>query len=581
MENQTPDIKDYLKIIKIRRKFLIIPFVIIALLSIILAVVLPSIYRSSATILIEEQEIPSELVKSTVTTFADQRIQIISQRIMSRSNLVEIIKKYDLYPDDRKTKTEEKILEKMRESIKVETISADVIDPRSGHPTQATIAFLLAFDDESPTLSQKVANELTSLFLKENIKSRTQSAENAAMFLSEEARRLKNKIQELQTQLAAFKEKNLHQLPEVNQLNQQELISLSNQLISLDSQERSAQERRFYLEGQLAQIDPNAMATNAVGNRVFDMKDRLKELQSQYPSLLARYSDNHPDLIKIRKEIDSLQKEIGINTDLNTMNAELTEKKAELAVLLKKYSDKHPDVVKLQRQISSLQQALVEAKRNDYSNIDLEPDNPAYITLKSQLEAANSDIKSITYTREQVKKKIEELRSDLMQAPLVEKDYMDLVQELNNTNQRYQEVSAREMEAQISQQLELEKKGERFTLIDPPQEPLEPVSPNRMAILFLGFVLAIAGGFGAVALAETLDSTIHSEKTIANILGVAPLATIPYLESQQEHEEMQKRRLMLIMGISISGIIAVIIFHFVIMPLDVFWYKLLRVTGAL
>jgi uncharacterized protein involved in exopolysaccharide biosynthesis len=147
VENQTLDIKDYLKIVKKRRKFLIIPMIVIALLSIILAVVLPSTFRSAATILIEEQEIPSELVKSTVTTFADQRIQIISQRIMSRSNLVEIIKKFDLYADDRKSKTEEVILEKMRKSIKVETISADVIDPRSGAPTKATIAFALTFDD--------------------------------------------------------------------------------------------------------------------------------------------------------------------------------------------------------------------------------------------------------------------------------------------------------------------------------------------------------------------------------------------------------------------------------------------------
>ena len=173
MENQTPDIKDYLKIVKKRRRFLIIPLAIILLLSIVLAVALPSVYRSTATILIEEQEIPSELVKSTVTTFAARQVQYINQRIMSRSNLVDIIKKYDLYASDRKSKTEEVILEKMRDSIKVETISADVIDPRSGHPTKATIAFSLAFDDESPALSQKVTNELTSLFLKENIKSRT------------------------------------------------------------------------------------------------------------------------------------------------------------------------------------------------------------------------------------------------------------------------------------------------------------------------------------------------------------------------------------------------------------------------
>lgn len=581
MENQTLDIKDYLKIVKKRRKFLVIPLIVIALLSIILAVVLPSTFRSAATILIEEQEIPSELVKSTVTTFADQRIQIISQRIMSRSNLVEIIQKFDLYADDRKSKTEEVILEKMRKSIKVETISADVIDPRSGAPTKATIAFALTFDDHSPVLAQRVTNELTSLFLKENIKSRTESAENAALFLSEEARRLKDKIQHLQSKLATFKEQNLHQLPEANQLNQQELTSLNNQLISLDSQERSAMERRFYLEGQLAQIDPNALATNAVGNRVFDMKDRLKELQSQYPSLLARYSDTHPDVVKAKREIDSLQKEIGSNTDLNNMNAELTEKKAELALLLKQYSDKHPDVIKLQKQISSLQQALTEASQTNYSNVNIEPDNPAYITLKSQLEAANSDIKSISFTREKIKAKIEELRHDLMQSPLVEKDYMDLVQELNNTNQRYQEVSAREMEAQISQQLEIEKKGERFTLIDPPQEPLEPVSPNRIAILFLGFVLAIAGGFGTVALAEVMDSSIHSEKAIANILGVAPLATIPYLESQAEKQKHRTQRQIMVLAALAIGLIATLIFHFLFMPLDVFWYKLLRVAGGL
>lgn len=581
MENQTPDIKDYLKIVKKRRRFLIIPLAVILLISIILAVALPSVFRSSATILIEEQEIPSELVKSTVTTFADQRIQIISQRIMSRSNLVDVIKKYDLYADDRKSKTEEVILDKMRNSIKVETISADVIDPRSGHPTKATIAFSLAFDNESPSLAQKVANELTSLFLKENIKSRTESAENAALFLSEEARRLKAKIQELQAKLASFKEQNLQQLPEANQLNQQELTSLTNQLMSLDTQERNALDRRFYLEGQLAQIDPNALATNAAGNRVFDMKDRLKELQSQYPSLLARYSDNHPDVIKTKREIESLQKEIGANVDLNKMNAELTEKKAELALLLKQYSSKHPDVVKLQKQISSLQQALVEASQNNYSNVALEPDNPAYITLKSQLDAANSDIKSIEMTRGKLRGRIEELRDNLMRSPLVEKDYMDLVQELNNTNQRYQEVSVREMEAQISQQLEIEKKGERFTLIDPPQEPLEPVSPNRMAILFLGFVLAIGGGFGTVALAEMMDASIHSEKAITNILGVAPLATIPYLENRVEKQKYQTHRRALMLGALITALIATLLFHFLFMPLDVFWYKLLRVAGGL
>ena len=580
MENQAPDLHDYVKIIKRRSRFLAIPFIVIAILSILLSVLLPSVYRSMATILIEEQEIPSDLVRSTVTTFADQRIQVISQRIMTRANLMDIIQKYDLYSKKRKTTSEERILETMRKSIHVETISANVIDPRNGSPTQATIAFTLTFDDKKPALSQKVANELTSLFLKENIKSRTESAENATLFLTEESRRLKDKIQALQADLAAFKEKNLNQLPQISQLNQQELTALSAQLLNLDSQERSLRERQFYLEGELAQLDPNALAVNATGKRVFDMKDRLKVLESEYPSLQAGYSASHPDVIKLKREMDSLKKQLGGNTDLNKMNAELTDKKAELALLSKQYSEKHPDVVKLQKQINTLQRSMLKAKDDDSISSSVQPDNPAYITLKAQLEGLQAELASLGYTRSELNKKIDGLRKSLRQAPLVEKEYTDLIQELDNANLRYREVTAREMEAQISQQLEIQRKGERFTLIDPPQEPLEPISPNRAAILFLGFIFAIASGFGCVFLVEMLGSTINNEKTIAAILGVPPLMSLPYLESREESEKATRQRLIILTGSLIVLAVAILCFHFLIMPLDVFWYKLIRVASS-
>jgi uncharacterized protein involved in exopolysaccharide biosynthesis len=579
VENQAIDIKDYLNIVKRRSRYLLIPFVVVSILSIVLAVALPSVYRSVATILIEEQEIPTDLVRSTVTTFADQRIQVITQRIMTRANLMDIIQKFDLYANTRKSKSEEQILDKMRKRIVVEPISANVIDKRNGQASLATIAFTLTFDDNTPALAQKVANELTSLFLKENIKSRTESAENATLFLSEESRRLKDKIQQTQTQLAIFKEKNLNQLPQISQLNQQELTSLSGQLLNLDSQERSLHERQFYLEGELAQIDPNALATNATGNRVFDMKDRLKVLESEYPSLQASYSANHPDVVKAKREIDSLKKQIGGNTDLNKMNAELTNKKTDLALLLKQYSGKHPDVLKLQKQITTLQQSMITASETESTNSSILPDNPAYITLKAQLQSIQAELGSLGYTRSQLNQKMDQLRTSLRQAPLVEKEYTDLIQDLDNTNLRYREVSAKEMEAQISQQLEVERKGERFTLIDPAQEPIQPISPNRIAILFLGFVFAIASGFACVFLAEMIGSTINNEKTIASILGVLPLSSIPYLESREENKTYAKQRFTLFMGTLIAITLAIIGFHFIVMPLDVFWYKLLRVIG--
>jgi len=579
MENQESDFKDYFKILKRRRKFFIVPSFVILLLGIFSAVLLPSVYSSSATILIEEQVIPTDLVRSTVTTYADQRIQVISQRIMTRSNLSKIIEKYDLYIDERKSDSLEIILDKMRDRIEVSTISADVVDPnRGGKATQATIAFTLTFNDESPVIAKKVANELVSVFLKENIKSRTLSAENATLFLTEATRRLKDKIGRMQQKLAVFKEQNLNALPEITQFNQQEITALNSRLLNLDSQERSLNERRFYLQGQLAQIDPNALATNAVGNRVFDIKDRLQILESEYPSLLASYSPRHPDVLAAEREIESLRKQVGNNVDLNDLNAELTEKKAQLASLIKRYSIKHPDILSLRKQIEKTQNRMVEVQKNNVVSSSVSPDNPAYITMMSQVEAVNTELKSTEYTRENIQKKIEELKELVRKAPLVEKDYIDMLQELDNTNLRYREVSAREMEAEISQHLELERKGERFTLIDPPQEPLEPVSPNRPAILLLSFILAIGVGAAATAGAEAIDSSLYNENAVAEILGVAPLVSIPYLENKSEYLRAKRNRNIAYISVSVVVVILITIFHFVLMPLDVFWYKMLRVV---
>ncbi len=579
MDAQESDLGDYWKIFKRRKKLFIIPAIIIFILSVLLSVLLPSVYNSSATVLIEEQVIPTDLVRSTVTTYADQRIQIISQRIMTRLNLTTIIKKYNLYVDERKKYPLEIVLEEMRDRIKVETISADVVDKRRGTPTQATIAFTLGFNDESPVMAQKVANELVTIFLKENIMSRTQSAENATLFLREATQRLKEKGQMLREKLAKFKEKNLSLLPELTQFNQQEITSLNSRLLNLDSQERALQERLFYLQGQLAQIDPNALATNAVGNPVFDIKDRIKILESQYPSLLSTYSANHPDVVNAKRELNSLKKQVDENINLNELNHVLVEKKAELSTLLEKYSDNHPDILGLKKQIQGLKNKMVDTQKMVVINSSLEPDNPAYITLNSQLESVKTEIRSVNYTRKKMNSEIRKLRVKVRKAPLVEKDYIDLVQELENTTLRYRELSAREMEADISQHLEVERKGEKFTLIDPPQEPLKAVSPNRLAILFLGLVLAIGSGVGMVAGAEAISSYLQNEKEIIHILGVAPLASIPYLESKEEYDSAKRKKVIAYSSLLLIIIVSLVIVHFILMPLDVFWYKLLRVIN--
>src|SRR5713101_8415207 len=169
MEEESKDIQDYLGILHRRKKYITITAGILMLATAAVAMLLPPVYRSKATILIEAQGIPPDLVRSTVTTFADERIQVISQQVMTRSVLMNIVEKYNLYPTKRRYETNEEILERMRNDIKLNPVNADVADRRSGSRTNVTIAFTLSYDSDSPASAQKVASELTSLYLNENI----------------------------------------------------------------------------------------------------------------------------------------------------------------------------------------------------------------------------------------------------------------------------------------------------------------------------------------------------------------------------------------------------------------------------
>src|SRR3984957_11040151 len=214
------------------------------IVAILLAAFLPATYQSTATILIEQQEIPQELVRSVITSFADQRVQIISQRVMTTQNLLSLIERYNLYPDNREKQPREVLLAKMRDDIGMHMISADVIDPRSGRPTQATIAFSVSYQSRSPELALKVANDLTSLYLNENLTSRTQLGQQTATFFSEEAARQAAHIAELDKNLSAFKEKHRNDLPELVQLNMQTMERTELDLHEADAKIDSIDSKR-------------------------------------------------------------------------------------------------------------------------------------------------------------------------------------------------------------------------------------------------------------------------------------------------------------------------------------------------
>src|SRR5262245_18718334 len=160
-----------LAILRHRRRAFLIPLLVLTVVTVVVAFVWPSVYRSTATILIEQQEIPISLIPSTVTSFADERLHVIGQRVMTSANLLGIVQKFDLYPDDA-DEPPEVLVDELHDDIEVAPVSADVVDPRNGRPTQVTIAFTVSYEHESPELAYRVASELTSLYFNENLKSR-------------------------------------------------------------------------------------------------------------------------------------------------------------------------------------------------------------------------------------------------------------------------------------------------------------------------------------------------------------------------------------------------------------------------
>ena len=214
-QEQQKDIQDYIVAVRKRKTAIFSIFTVVLLLTVSIAFLLPAIYRSSSTILIEQQEIPPELVMSTVTSYAAERIQTIQARVMSRSNLLKIIDKFKLYEDERKFETTEEIIERMQEDVSLDILSAEVVDPRTGRPSSATIAFTLAYKGESPTTVQRVANELTTLYLNENLTSRAEKASETSVFFKEETERLGKQIDELESKLAIFKQEHADALTRI------------------------------------------------------------------------------------------------------------------------------------------------------------------------------------------------------------------------------------------------------------------------------------------------------------------------------------------------------------------------------
>jgi polysaccharide biosynthesis transport protein len=513
-------ISDYLSILKRHWGKMLITFVSILLISIAVAVLLQPVYQSKGTILVESQRIPSDLVRATVTSYADERIDVIKQHVMTHDNLFRIIKKYNLYPEKVELATTSDLIAGMRKSVSVELLNAEIAVARGNN---ATISFNVGFEYEKPEIAHKVANELVTLFLDENVKARTERAVETTEFLTQELDRLKLELETVENKVAIFKQNNANSLPEHLEMHMGMMQRVDSEIKEIDREYKTTQEELRYLDVELTSAQS---ASKNTGNDVSENSiSELDKAKAELERSLILYKETHPTIRAMKRKIETL------------------EKSASPAVEAKPVAN-------------DIATDLVIAK------------------IQTQISAAKSRLNSLTDQKRTLQSKVGQLQSQVSKSPQVERGLFTLMRDYENAKAKYEEVKSKQVNAKIAENLESENKAERFSILEPPVFPDKPIKPNRKKIVALGLLAALAAAAALAALLEMLDKRVRGVESLTSLVKMRPLVIIPYISTQAELRRNKNLLRNVVIATITILVLALLIVHFFVTPLDLLILKL-------
>lgn len=507
-------LNDYLSVARRRSLYLIGIFAAVFLGAVVIAIIMPPTYRSTGTILVESQQVPDNVVAATSNPL-EERINGIRQRVMTRESLLRIANKHKIFKENEGSKTTTELIEKMRERISVEAITTADSSLKHRPGKQQTIAFSLSYDDRHSDVAYNAAKDLIALFLEWNAKLRTMEVADTALFLSQETDKIKAEVQRLDKEIVEYKAQNNGSLPEQMELRSNMLARAEKDLYEVEREIRGGKDALYSLETDLS------MAKSSLGDQP---SQELPKLKSEYVKLSAIYTDSHPDIRALKRKIEALESA----TDTPKAEADLT-----IAPSL------------------------------------------AVVTIQSKIDTISAKLDSLTKQKEMLKRKILENERAIDQVPRVRQGLETLMRERDSAQKKYEEFYNKKVNARIVENLESENKSERFTLLEPPIMPEKPIKPDRIKIIVLGFILAIASSGGMLLLIPSIDQQIRGVDALTYVMGRPPLVVIPYITTNKE-DMLRKRNIKLVAAASALIIASIVVaLHTFYMPLDILWQKIL------
>lgn len=569
-ENFQFDLKVYLKILKRRKLLLIIPFLLIFSVSTVVAVLLPPMYRSEAMILVETQDVPQEFIKTTVTGYVAERLQVLNQLVTARDNLMKLVEEHNLYPELRKEKTPQEIVKKFRQDIHMSMIQSEEGDAGG----RGTIAFRLAYTGENPGTVYKIANALTSLFIEKNLEIRSEKVTETYKYLEERKKILQEEIDDLEKKLAAFKRENVRTLPGNMATTVNTMSELQQEIRAQQKNIEALQEKRLMLEEELEMVLKDTPTE-------FEEQEEVKQLRKAYVSARASKSENHPDVLKLKKQLEAFEAEMGTQATYNQYLKDLEEKKKQLLKAEQDYTEGHPDVKRLKQEVKTIRSKLDELSGSlEEETVESDEQPPAVRELKRQLRVVDFQMKGEKENLKLLNSQLQQYQGRLDVMPSVEREYTTLTRDLSLARAKYNDIAVKLLAAREAKGLEDSHLGEKLTIIDPPGRPGEPFKPNRKAIVVLGLFLGMGFGIGSGALAETMDNSFREPRDIVKKINIPVLATFPEIKNKKEKRKSKIKLLLavLLFVLLMAGVL--IYLHLEVMPLDIIYLTIQERFGV-
>ena len=507
------EIEKYKEIALRRRWWIIIPFLLSILIGIGLSLKLPKVYQASTLILVQRQRVPTSYVQEIVSMDLEDRIRTITQQITSRSNLEKIIKEFNLYNEPGSQMFMEDKIQRLRERVRVDV---------SGRGRQGASAFEIFFTGKYPKQIADVVNALASYFIAENLKLREDQAIGTSEFLTDELEVIRKKLLEKEEALKSYRKRYMGGLPEQLETNLRILERVQQQIVTNQENLREIENRKILIQQQISDAAEIRRARVAPAGQEGEVAQTptLDQLKTQLASLESKYTQRHPDIIRLKEKIADME------------------------------SKEKTDLKEVRR--------APEARGVTHAEIN----------LVNQLREIELGILNLKAEAAQLHSQMKWYQTQVENTPKREQELMSLNRDYRNIQETYNSLLSRKLEAEIAVNLERKQKGEQFRILDPAKIPIRPFKPDKKRILLMAMALGFALGCGLAYLRETMDTSLRRPEDIEELLQIPIIASLPFAFNARELRSLKRKKILTVVSVGLTFLLLGVVIVFSLKGVD-------------